>query len=210
MAIVARASWLAGVISLVWFIRQVILSGYPLFPSTFLGVPVSWRYPADKAIALQQLIHWFALWIHDKPPTHFSDWWSIWLQTRIFPTWTLWMGLVPFAAGLITLLPAVFFWRRIVPLGNDWKGVFWVIFCAFTGLVFWFRSAPDPRFISQLPFLMWAAGASLLTAAVVGRTGNSWRLTPLSLFPALPPSLPSRISREQQVATIPSSSTFAG
>jgi hypothetical protein len=180
-SLVFRASSLAIIIAFVWFATQVILSGYPLYPSTFLGFPVSWRYPADKAIVLQKLIHYFALWVHDDAPHHFSDWWSIWLQTRIFPTWSFWLGFAPFTAGLAAMTFAFFFRRRIAALNCDWKGLFWVVPCAFVGLVLWFRTAPDPRFISQLPFLIWAAGASLLGAAIVGQRNSSWRFAFLFL-----------------------------
>jgi hypothetical protein len=40
-----------AVIGITWATRGVILSGYPLFPSQFLGMTVDWRVPAEHARA---------------------------------------------------------------------------------------------------------------------------------------------------------------
>src|SRR5262249_16685901 len=61
---VRRLAWwvvgVPGVITVVWLSRSVVLSGYPLFPSTFGAVPVEWRMPVEQVKAERAYIKYYA------------------------------------------------------------------------------------------------------------------------------------------------------
>lgn len=74
------AAALAALLLVPYFLRGMILSGYPMYPSTWLGVNVDWRVPKDKArwekqavdewsrfgdrVARYQGEPWFEIWLH--------------------------------------------------------------------------------------------------------------------------------------------------
>jgi hypothetical protein len=63
----------------VWMLRGVVLSGYPLYPSTFMAVPVEWAIPPERVIAESKLIrYWNGVegwgWIALRDPAWFVSW----------------------------------------------------------------------------------------------------------------------------------------
>ena len=60
---VLRAAIVAGAIALVgpgvWMLRGVVLSGYPLYPSTLLAAPVDWAVPYETVVAEGKLIRYW-------------------------------------------------------------------------------------------------------------------------------------------------------
>ena len=114
-----RAAVMIGTIALLapgaWMLRGAVLSGYPLYPSTFLAVGADWAVPYETVVAEAKLIrYWNGVegW-----------WWVAWRDPRWFIRWlpTLdWLRvdvLLPLAiaavAGLAALLSRLF--RRGVP-----------------------------------------------------------------------------------------------
>ena len=52
-------SLLAAVLLATWMGRGIMLSGYPLFPSTALAMPVPWRMPVKGIIEFQgEILRW--------------------------------------------------------------------------------------------------------------------------------------------------------
>lgn len=60
-----------------WMLRGVVLSGYPLYPSTLLGMPVEWAVPYDTVVAESKLIRYW---------NGVEGWWWIALQD---PMWII-------------------------------------------------------------------------------------------------------------------------
>jgi hypothetical protein len=80
---VAAMSLLAAVMMTTWMSRGVILSGYPLFPSTAMAMPVAWRMPVRGVKDFQQEI---LRWARDPDPG--SDRREILKTWRWLPPWS--------------------------------------------------------------------------------------------------------------------------
>ena len=80
---VATMSLLAAFMMITWMWRGVILSGYPLFPSTAMAMPVPWRMPTKGIVEFQQEI---VRWARDPDPG--SDRKEILKTWRWLPRWS--------------------------------------------------------------------------------------------------------------------------
>lgn len=168
----------------VWLLRQIILTGYPLFPSTLLPVSVDWRIARPDLVTTQQVMLDYARIGKKLDTSHDHSWVSRWIQIRVFRVWNIWKGLIPFCLGSTLLVVAAFLWRRRGRVDAPWGAMAWVLFCTALAMVMWFHSAPDPRYVSQLFYLWFAAGASLV--AVRLGTENAWRrVLPVALSAAV-------------------------
>ena len=79
-----RLAWATVVIAVIivlgpglWMLRGIVLSGYPLYPSTLLGMPVDWAVPRDTVIAEAKLIRYW---------NGVEDWWLVLLRD---PMWVV-------------------------------------------------------------------------------------------------------------------------
>ncbi len=173
---------LCAVLLSAWFYRGVLLSGYPFFPSGFLGAPVDWRMPesvrrvfedyillwarfphGDAASALQGLAwvpHWFARVV----PNHYQFAW-------------------PFQVGVASAVALALFQRNQSEVFGAARRSIVLIVPLFGFALLWFLTAPDPRYFGPLawlfaiaPALVWisrpftqsfiACGATLCLSAV--------------------------------------------
>ena len=80
---VAAMSLLAAILLGTWMGRGIVLSGYPLFPSTALAMPVPWRMPTKEIIGFQKEI---VRWARDPDPG--SDPKEILKTWRWLPRWS--------------------------------------------------------------------------------------------------------------------------
>lgn len=165
---------LAAAVAAPFLVRNVILSGYWLFPATWSRVPwLSWTVPPEKVAGfVAEIRNWARL--PNRPPVSALD-----LKAWI-PTWVhnmsdverLILGALP-VLGLIHLILAL---RRAPgrrtpePISEDPI----LVGIALSGTLFWWVSAPDPRFgWGFFPFL-----ALLLAAPLVhGWIGRRQRRT---------------------------------
>jgi hypothetical protein len=152
-----RASCIVSSIGLtligIWLLRGVILSGYPLYPQTTFAIPVEWQMPAHLAISEGR---WVMSWAR-KPGLHpdvvlanwdwLADWWMS-RATRIvqftIPTLLIFISL--------TRMIFIILMRRKIPFWNHSLGA-WLA-PLMIGLAFWFFTAPDPRFVWHILWLM--------------------------------------------------------
>ena len=173
---------LCAVLLCVWLYRGVLLSGYPFFPSSFLGAPVDWRMPesvrrvfedyillwarfphGDSTSALQGIAwipHWFACVV----PNHYQFAW-------------------PVQVGIALALALALFQRDRFELFSAARRSIILIVPLFSFALLWFLTAPDPRYFGPLawlfaiaPALLWisrpfthafiACGATLCLSAV--------------------------------------------
>ena len=186
--------WLAaaGVAALVvvQMVRDVILSGWLLFPASVVPLPVDWRVPDPAESRI-----WITSWARDPNGTPESttgnwDWVGSWIG-RSVDDWA-----VRGAIGMLALFVLVLLLRRSLqrpePHVAAVHGLNWLLLLlpvAATAAV-WFVAAPDPRFIwgvialagiipaavalsevdadVVVPLVAGFAAAALLPAAVVG------------------------------------------
>jgi hypothetical protein len=143
---------LVFVCSIPWVCRGYITSGYPLYPSELGAIHFDWIVPHEAASADK---NWVLSWARDpgrdwQVVLANNDWLRPWLATT-FGDLLVRKSLLLGAAGLILgLISAPWRWRI---------GSFFRCCCLMApvilSLVFWFLTAPDPRF----------AGATIWTVA---------------------------------------------
>jgi hypothetical protein len=187
----AIAGGIGAALFITWIISQVILSGYPLFPSTAFALPVDWKYPREDALILQKWIVNYARWAKFEDPQKYSDWLGYWMVNRALPPWNIWKGFFPFVGGTILFLGTLTMWPRFRRLIPNIPRHLYLVACTFLGIAFWFASSPDPRLGSQLPLALWATGAALFATTCVGNSLRSsrWLFVALALIIDLGPSL---------------------
>lgn len=161
---------LLGVVFLVpWVIRGILLSGYPAFPLTIAGLPVPWRVPEYLALNTHYWIISWAKW----PEPHWS--WVIY-DNAWLANWVTRMPGEVKQAGLLTGIAGVLG----MGLALKRKAVCWrrwlVIIPPLVGLVYWFASAPNWRFMGASLWAL-AFGVTIFAAEQVERTlpgKNRW------------------------------------
>jgi len=156
---------LAAAVASPFLIRNVILSGYWLFPVPWTRVPgLAWTVPPEKATGLVAAIqNWARLPYHlPVPALDLAAWVPTWAR-QLTVVERLFLGALP-VLGLVHL--ALVFWRALGRRSPQWPpGYLLLIGLALTGTSFWLVTAPDPRFgWGFFPFL-----ALLLTAPLLRR-----------------------------------------
>ncbi len=154
---------IAGACSLLiggpWLIRGVISSGYLLYPSPLLSLPVSWRVPLEQARAESAWVTYFSHWgPHDSASTvfrrlttHSWNWLRPW-KVRLLHN-------VRFRGDITDpFLLSVLLFADAAISGRDRRGLrrafrMWPAVLALAiGGVAWFFIAPRARFA---PFIFW-------------------------------------------------------
>lgn len=138
-----KASWVWAVLVTgfmgIWMFRGVLLSGYPLFPSPLLSVQVPWLVPERIPVTFTQYILQFArIKMHGQFLEEYAglNWLPIWFQSYKYN-----ISLLLFIGGILAFYTYKIFSAKVPRLNS------WLILPLFSAIVFWFVSAPDPRFI---------------------------------------------------------------
>ncbi|HEX4931734.1 MAG TPA: hypothetical protein VFV33_01065 [Gemmatimonadaceae bacterium] len=163
-----------AVIAVVWMGRGVVLSGYPLFPSSALAFPVDWRAPEAHADCEFAFAAFSSRASVDEREVIVGEvgvtgWIGRWFAESA--TADLHMLAIPAAmvvvAGLVLLVGGLM-GRR----GDRTPGGSWLAIPALAGLVAWFALAPEPRYGSPLLWIL----AALAVAGCFRRLGGgeSW------------------------------------
>jgi hypothetical protein len=149
---------LSAVIVGLWIARGLVLTGYPFFPSSVMGMTTDWKVPAAAARVQLEFAQSFAR-VPVIPLEDTSEW--RWLRPWL-------RELVREREGF--LIPAFFMVAGAVVMFLRGRGTgslprwLWVVPAAFAGLVFWFFGAPAMRFGEPM---IWTAGAGLGAFAAV-------------------------------------------
>lgn len=130
----------AMLVVLPWCIRNVILSGYLVYPFEKVDLfAFDWKCPPRGVTAVRELIRIWAWYMNRDRAVFeaaaFTDRARIWFfhNLRIYDQGML---------LVMILLPFALWWRRrLLPRGM----LYWVLFL-YIGTGFWFIQAPDPRF----------------------------------------------------------------
>ncbi|NPV56877.1 MAG: hypothetical protein HPY76_09460 [Anaerolineae bacterium] len=149
-----------------WLARNVIMSGYLLYPSTFIALPVKWRMPGHLADGLTRIITLWARTDSDGIPyTGDLNWFITWAQRFPYiPRQALLIGvIVLLLVGVVYLLG-----RGRLRLAGDLLAVIGISLGAG---VSWFISAPDYRFSGALLFILMVS-AFMLALYLPG--ASSW------------------------------------
>jgi hypothetical protein len=136
--LIVAATLLTSVLAIPWLIRGVVLSGYPLFPSSAFAVPVDWRVPRVATDMLAQINRSWARIPHAGfEETSGIRWIGRWVAGAIRNRVDL------IAPVLVSLAGFIFLLRRRV-----FRDLFWfkLLLPSLGGLVFWFSLAPAFRF----------------------------------------------------------------
>jgi len=144
--------------------RGVLLSGAPLFPSTFAGAWfLPWAMPPAIAEFEAKLIYAWARQpgVESLTDLNFlSTWFSAW-QDRLPFSWKIQLLL----ASLLTTAN-MYFLYGLVSRGLN-RALYLIYLPIFAGYAFWFLTAPDIRFLGSVSTIYLALSAALFTQIAV-------------------------------------------
>lgn len=148
--------WLSFIV-LPWLLRNVILSGWLIYPLEALDIfTFDWKVPAEK-VALER---WSLTgWARDPGPEYlqapalsFSSWFPIWWKHLSMLNSLLFIG------GVVS--PILLFVAHFTKKAKIFAHILVMILVAWAGIVFWLFLAPDWRF-GEI-YIIVAASAFLL------------------------------------------------
>lgn len=170
-----------------WLVRGAILSGYPLYPSTVLAVPVDWRVPEEQARAELAWIGHFARAEEGDVDAPYAAqrllgwaWFDAW-SSQMRTDWRQ-RALVaqPLVVTLLILWSLVLLRMRTASRKNaapDSTGasgtppaLWWLVACAAAGSLFWFVTAPRFEFGYSALAALAALSVALLFAHIPAGT----------------------------------------
>lgn len=152
---------------MVWTVRGFMLSGYPLYPSTIGHVSVDWAVPIETVANEANAIYSWSR----QPYTDWSyalgswEWFGPWSSRMSRDT----VGVVyPLVLAVVFCIIAVisrwlsFFKQRAWPRCLEWA----ILPPVVIGLIYWFFTAPDPRYAHALFWCLSLSSALLFLCAV--------------------------------------------
>jgi hypothetical protein len=138
-----RMGILAGFFVIPWAVRGVVLSGYPFYPSSFLRFHTDWAVPRNKA---DSDLKWIYSWAKcpDKPPEDVlgnDAWFGPWIKRQASDPENIFLLWFVVAGSLSMLLSSG------IPMTQE-RRLLTVLLMAPSALalIFWFNTAPDPRY----------------------------------------------------------------
>ncbi len=148
-----------------WIMRGFVLSGYPAYPATLGKLGVEWDVPQQHAVQMaQQLKGWARLPGGETWREALDGWaWVMpWLQRLYGSAHNIIQMVIPLLLAVV--VSAGVFLTGILKGQPDqgMKRHFIIIVPWVLGLVFWFFTAPDPRFSGSVG---WILAACVLTIA---------------------------------------------
>jgi hypothetical protein len=132
----------AILVLLVWMTRNILLSGYPLYPLPILPLPLDWTMThADVQGNYTDILGWARMpgpGYRESLDNGFLFWFKPWLANNLrswdFLVWTVF----PF-------LLSSFFWVLSVRVARSKKAFFFMIWSNLN-ILYWFLTAPSSRF----------------------------------------------------------------
>lgn len=161
---VARIILPVALLILVWGRRGFVLSGAPFFPSTIGYVPVDWAMPKENVV---DVANWVYSWAR-QPDIHWSnvlgswDWLRPWYRTIINQPKHRTDMVYPLAVFMAFCLSAIILTRRAKLRYLEWS----ILLPPMFGLIYWFVTAPEPRFAHAVFWLLSIGSPLLLLTAL--------------------------------------------
>jgi hypothetical protein len=159
------AALAALVLFLPWTARGIVISGYPLFPSTLLAAPVAWRIPrADVSHFYDITVYWARQPYYDlaKVQSGFA-WIPEWLQ-RIRGLNDQFASPLGLGSFWVMLLIAVA-WKS-GNLRQTFVRLLLIFLPVASSLMMWFLTAPDPRYLGSITWLLPLAAPLVLISDI--------------------------------------------
>jgi len=151
-----------ALISIPWIARNIILSGYLIYPSTLTLFPVEWRLPAKVVINEARWIQSWARLPGTSPEVVLGNWqWIRPWASRLFSKQNIFDIFVPIALtieGILILCYNKYKYKK----GESSLFLRSFLILPITNLVFWFFSAPSLRFAGS-SFWILGAGTFVLS-----------------------------------------------
>ncbi len=127
-----------------WLIRNIILSGYLLYPFPYIDIfDFHWKIPLSNVLQEKNWIHVFARIgsydINTFNQLSFRDWFSIWFSSRNIVEKIIFITLC--SSPIIGLVSS-----RNLKKNPELKKRFFIYMGSFIGVIFWFYMAPYFRF----------------------------------------------------------------
>ena len=178
-------SFLAAIL-LPFIIRNVILTGYLVFPGPAIDFfHFDWRVPANIVAAESKAIHWFAAIPHMDQAEFYSlsatKWIPIWFANQV-PRHKAILSAVLGLPVLLAVLLVLKGWRNYL-VSN--KSIAFPLLTSYLGIVFWFLAAPAFRF--GYGFLLSAVliQLSMVGEFLVKRVNWTQPLLKIALYPGM-------------------------
>lgn len=145
-----------------WLARGAVLSGYPLYPSTLVSLPVGWRVPAvsveNEALGVKA---WARVPGVPRELTLKGWYWlESWLRRNAVVRVGVGFPLPVLLGGLGVFLAAA---GGSLGRKSPSTRALWLFVPSAIAFAFWFWMAPDPRFAM---FVFWSMAAAGVAAAV--------------------------------------------
>lgn len=152
----------------VWLGRNIILSGWPLFPSLAISLDLDWTIPrAMTKKNYEDVLFWARLpgpGYQEVGNNSFMFWFVPWLKNCFVSVRFWFVGTIPFFAG-------VFFWTLNWSRLRNPRELFFFSWCL-VSLVFWFSLAPDIRFGDGLIYVFMTTGMTFYLVSNETKTLN--------------------------------------
>lgn len=151
-----RPALVVLLLSIPWVCCGYITSGYPFYPMDVGAIQFDWMVPARAALSDR---NWILSWAREPYQDWHtvlasSDWFLPWVATTISDLFVR-KSLLFFAAGLfLALISRPWRWRK-----QRFYLWCWLIVPTIVSLVFWFLTAPAPRFAEAT---IWTAAADVV------------------------------------------------
>ena len=168
--VVLRTVLLCAMVTAVWCLQSIILSGAPLYPSTIGYVRADWSVPRESIVDEANRIFSWAR----QPSAHWStvlgnsNWFEPWLHRVSTDVVNV---VFPLATSVILSMMTAATWRLKIgkrPSFLEWS----IVLPALVGLAYWFFSAPDPRFAAGMFFILSACSTLLLFSSLHSMIGR--------------------------------------
>jgi hypothetical protein len=130
--------------------RSIVLSGYPIFPTTHFDVfAVDWKAPARVAHEQEMWVHAWAKGLHAGSPEEtlqypLSQWLPLWIRN--------WSNLARFFMPLLAAAAVLFALSFLFRSSRSWliegnrRALSSIATVSVASSAFWFWQAPDVRF----------------------------------------------------------------
>tara|TARA_B100001250_G_C19806758_1_gene793690 strand:- start:87 stop:1772 length:1686 start_codon:yes stop_codon:yes gene_type:complete len=138
--------------------RNIISTGYPIYPSSYISLPVAWKMDPNSVDNFSNWISWWAMGIRnidDLDDIEIIK--NKWIKTRFFVQHRRVEALYPLVLAMFGFL--------YILLKNKQKIIIMSIFIlpALAQIIVWYFYAPDTRFSS---FAFWWIGAGLVSPLI--------------------------------------------
>lgn len=157
-----RAFWLPGLLILTWLVRGAVLTGYPLYPSRLLALPVDWRVNAEQADAEAAWITMSARNLNTNTIETSATWLRQWF-VMVLSRGDLFAHVL--APVLLSLLAGAAWFVRRRSGGIVWRRAAWLYIPVVLSVLMWWLTAPHTR-MAQAAF--WVMAATTVSIALGG------------------------------------------